>query len=120
VLQVQEADREEDQLDDGLAEIIQLCKKLMENARKRKTKISGGIFRVQELKNQLSALHIESLNQLNTSIDDSGFQRTIDELQSQLDAITLGVKEALATCRHTLEKAIDDIDKAPVEESDYH
>ena len=113
-----EAVREEDQLGEGLAEIIQLCKKLMENARKRKTKISGGIFRVQELKNQLSALHIESLNQLNTSIDDSGFQRTIDELQSQFDAVNLGVKKALATCRHTLEEANEQIFRAPVEESD--
>jgi hypothetical protein len=28
------------------------------------------------------------------------------------------VKEALATCRSTLEKAIEDIDRVPVEESD--
>ena len=41
---------------------------------------------------------------------------TIDELQSQLDAVNLGVKEALETCRHTLEKAID---RVPVEESDH-
>ena len=50
MLQVQEADREEDQLDDGLAEIIQLCKKLQEDARKRKTKISVGISQVQAVK----------------------------------------------------------------------
>ena len=68
----------------------------------------------------MSVLHIESLNQLNTSIDDTGFQTTIDELQSQLYAITRGVKEALANCRQTLEQAIEDIDRAPVAESDDH
>jgi hypothetical protein len=41
-------------------------------------------------------------------------------VKSQLDAITLGVKEALATCRSTLEQAIEDIEKAPVAESDDH
>ena len=51
-------DQEADQLDSGLEEIIQLCKKLQENAMKRKSQISDSIFRVQELKNQLSVLRI--------------------------------------------------------------
>jgi translation elongation factor EF-Ts len=111
-------DQEADQLDSGLEEIIQLCKKLQENARKRKSQISDSIFRVQELKNQLSVLRFESLNQLNTSIDDTGFQTTIDKLQSQLDAVNLSVKKALASCRQTLEKANENLLRSPVAESD--
>jgi hypothetical protein len=56
------------------------------------------------------------ISRRNTSIDETSFQTSIDELQSQLDAIAVGVKEALATCRHTLEQAID---RVPVEEPDH-